>query len=298
MTGRAAQDAAPCAAQPYRASPRLRDALREQHCRMLGEASRFKELLDLVSLDTPPAAVAQGEQQPATQESTLPDQTILHAEGECGNCLQATVAGILGWPLESVPHFALLGEVHWWDCLQSWLDSQGFWIDYKPGSYANEGGELLPRCWLSGQSPRGFSHAVVGDSATGAMLHDPHPSRAGLVQTDYTIYFFRKPRAAPADDVRDVLAEVARATRKFPTWPTDPLHAVAVLGEEFGELTKAMLQLTYEPHKTSVEEVRSEAIQTAAMSLRLVMSLDRYEYRRCEQHTQGAASQDEQEKRR
>lgn len=128
----------------------------------------------------------------------FPDQTILHAEGECGNCLQATLAAILGWPLQSVPHFALLGEVHWWDCLQAWLDAQGFWIDYKPTSYAAEGGEVLPLCWLSGPSPRGFSHAVVGDTATGEMLHDPHPSRAGLTQVGYRIYLFRKPTPANA----------------------------------------------------------------------------------------------------
>src|SRR5262245_39329369 len=52
-----------------------------------------------------------------------------------------------------------------------------------------------------------------------------------------------------------ILEEVMRAVAKFPTWPTDPLHALAVLGEEFGELTKEMLQLTYEPHKTSIDEV-------------------------------------------
>lgn len=86
--------------------------------------------------------------------------------------------------------------------------------------------------------------------------------------------------------IEQITAEVARATVKFPTWPTDPLHALAVLGEEYGELTKAMLQLTYEPHKTTLEEVRTEAIQTAAMALRLAMSLDRYEYRRGEQHSQ------------
>jgi hypothetical protein len=126
-------------------------------------------------------------------EDSYPDQTVLHAEGEVGNCLQATIAGVLGWPLDKVPHFALLGEDHWWDCAQAWLESQGYWIDYQPTSYAAEGGVLLPKCWLSGRSPRGFSHAVIGDPATGQTLHDPHPSRAGLVQVDYTIYFFRKP---------------------------------------------------------------------------------------------------------
>src|SRR5690348_16065697 len=84
----------------------------------------------------------------------------------------------------------------------------------------------------------------------------------------------------------EVKAELERATMKFPTWPTDPLHALAVLGEEYGELNKAMLQLTYEPHKSTAEDVRTEAIQTAAMALRLAMSLDRYEYKRGEQHSQ------------
>mgnify|MGYP001043155960 CR=1 FL=1 len=103
------------------------------------------------------------------------------------------------------------------------------------------------------------------------------------------------PQPAPAQQgnalteaAHDVLMEVARATNKFPTWPTDPLHALAVLGEEFGELTKDMLQLTYEPHKTNAENVRNEAVQTAAMALRLFISLDRYEYRVSAQHSQGA----------
>lgn len=88
--------------------------------------------------------------------------------------------------------------------------------------------------------------------------------------------------------IEEVQAEMQRAVAKFPTWPTDPLHALAVLGEEYGELNKAMLQHTYEPHKPggTLEAVREEAIQTAAMALRLAMSLDSYEYRRCEQHTQ------------
>lgn len=88
--------------------------------------------------------------------------------------------------------------------------------------------------------------------------------------------------------IEEVQAELARATMKFPTWPTDPLHALAVLGEEYGELNKAMLQRTYEPHKSSIADVRMEAIQTAAMALRLVMSLDAYDYRKCPQHSQGA----------
>lgn len=89
-----------------------------------------------------------------------------------------------------------------------------------------------------------------------------------------------------AEPVTLILEELRRAVTKFPTWPTDPLHAVAVLGEEFGELTKAALQTTYEPHKSSVADVRIEAIQTAAMALRFVLSLDKYKYAAGEQHEQ------------
>jgi NTP pyrophosphatase (non-canonical NTP hydrolase) len=81
--------------------------------------------------------------------------------------------------------------------------------------------------------------------------------------------------------------EVERATEKFPTWPTDPLHALAVLGEEFGELTKATLQAVYEPHKSSMADVRAEAVQCAAMALRFIMSLDECELITSDQHRQG-----------
>lgn len=83
-----------------------------------------------------------------------------------------------------------------------------------------------------------------------------------------------------------VLDELHRATAKFPTWPCDPLHAVAIVGEEFGELTQATLQAVYEPHKSGPDEVRAEATQTAAMALRFLLSLDRYTYAVGAQHEQ------------
>ena len=88
------------------------------------------------------------------------------------------------------------------------------------------------------------------------------------------------------DILSAVYGELDRAVAKFPTWPTDPLHALAVLGEEFGELTKDVLQMTYEPGKSSAEKVRAEAIQTAAMALRFAASLDDYIYKAGEQHRQ------------
>jgi hypothetical protein len=89
---------------------------------------------------------------------------------------------------------------------------------------------------------------------------------------------------------RLVIDEVERATLKFPTWPTNPLHAVAILGEEFGELTKAVLQTVYEPHKVREDELRTEAIQREAMALRFLASLDRYGFGPCAQHVQSSGN--------
>ena len=86
--------------------------------------------------------------------------------------------------------------------------------------------------------------------------------------------------------LHQILGELDRAIEKYPTWPTDPLHALAVLGEEYGELTKDVLQMTYEPHKSSVDNVRKEAVQTAAMAIRFVLSLDKYQYKNQDQHSQ------------
>lgn len=91
------------------------------------------------------------------------------------------------------------------------------------------------------------------------------------------------------DAVAIVLGELRRAMAKFPTWPTDPLHAVGVLNEEVGELNKELLQLTYEPHKVTRESVHTEAVQSAAMALRFLASLARYEFRECVQHSQAVA---------
>lgn len=86
--------------------------------------------------------------------------------------------------------------------------------------------------------------------------------------------------------VAKVLAELRRAMEIFPTWPTDPLHALGVVGEEVGELNKEVLQLTYEPRKATPGAMACEAVQAAAMALRFVASLDRYEVRQCSQHHQ------------
>ena len=79
-----------------------------------------------------------------------------------------------------------------------------------------------------------------------------------------------------AATLKKICDEVQRAKNLYPEWPTDPLHALAILGEEFGELTKEILQATYERDKADWSRLETEAIQTAAMGIRFCLSLDQY----------------------
>jgi len=88
--------------------------------------------------------------------------------------------------------------------------------------------------------------------------------------------------------IQDILNEVARATKKFPTWPNDIIHAAGVVVEESGELMKAALESVYEFPKSTPEDVRKEAVETAAMAIRFIMSWDEaeYNYKKSKQHKQ------------
>jgi hypothetical protein len=62
--------------------------------------------------------------------------------------------------------------------------------------------------------------------------------------------------------------ELSQARKKFPYWPTDLIHASAIVGEESGELLQASLKYTYE--KGSIEDCDKEAIQCLAMCIRFL----------------------------
>lgn len=110
--------------------------------------------------------------------------------GAWGNCLSACVASILELPLKEVPLFHDLNEPYVPQVLRltSWLRPLGlrasegsmpvipiedlFELDaYLPGDFY-----IL--CGLSPRRP----HVVVARG--GFIVHDPHPSRAGLVNAD------------------------------------------------------------------------------------------------------------------
>lgn len=68
-----------------------------------------------------------------------------------------------------------------------------------------------------------------------------------------------------------IIDEVDRAQLKHPNWPEDMVYAASIIGEEKGELTRAANQ--YEMEGGDLESVITEAIQTAATCIRLLLNL-------------------------
>lgn len=99
-----------------------------------------------------------------------------------GNCLAACVASLLHVPLESIPDFS---RMEWLDELRRWAEPHGFY----PLCFSLDTNWRPPGLYiLGGQSPRGdFLHAVIARGSD--IVHDPHPSRAGvLTHVDATIF--------------------------------------------------------------------------------------------------------------
>ena len=71
--------------------------------------------------------------------------------------------------------------------------------------------------------------------------------------------------------IRAIIAEHYRAECLHPDWPADIIHAVAIVAEESGEAVRAALQYVYEDG--SLEDLRVELVQTAAMCIRTLVNM-------------------------
>lgn len=113
------------------------------------------------------------------------EQTIMAEEDPLvpGNCLQAAVATLTRLPLDAVPHFLLFGDL-WWQAFVLWLDGSGYELVTPEVDEA--------RMLAIGQSPRGFTHAVIVD---GDRILDPHPDESGLVSVEASYALRRKQEA-------------------------------------------------------------------------------------------------------
>ena len=104
--------------------------------------------------------------------------------GSIGDCWRACIATILGLPAEDVPHFEKLAtqvgvEVSGTALTAAWLEDRGMTLAQVTDALLWTGDGFL--CIASGTSPRDpdVRHCVVHDGVD--VVHDPHPSRDGLV---------------------------------------------------------------------------------------------------------------------
>jgi hypothetical protein len=107
-----------------------------------------------------------------------------------GECVRAAYATILGLPIEQVPpldpYTSMRTGQEQHDRERVWLASRGIGLieistDNPLEALPQEIIDCAPEVphLMSGISPRGFGHRVVGIG--GRVAFDPHPSRAGLL---------------------------------------------------------------------------------------------------------------------
>lgn len=123
---------------------------------------------------------------PVTQNKLVTDSTT-------GNCLAACLASIFECEIHEIPEFEEMHESEWFECLVEWLWSKGrgFKEVYLTGEHPK--GVYIG----VGQSPRNpkNTHAVVVQD--GEIVHDPHPSRAGVTKMSS---YWTFPKNSPQDD--------------------------------------------------------------------------------------------------
>ena len=76
--------------------------------------------------------------------------------------------------------------------------------------------------------------------------------------------------------IDDILKELERAEEKHPGWPADFFEGHAIISEEVGELAQAIIDHKYKGQGLySLNRIREEAIQVAAMGIRFLLNLKR-----------------------
>lgn len=141
-------------------------------------------------------------------ELVLYDQTTFsdRKAGSHGDCCRACVATLLQIAPDPLPH-PIKPDGTWNTKFHAALRDLGYSIrsidfdpEYAPNCEIRDqswGNVLVPRLVMAaGKSPRGdWLHAVVYDRLAQRVVHDPHPSRAGI--NDITAFDYLAPYPRP-----------------------------------------------------------------------------------------------------
>ena len=139
---------------------------------------------------------------PITQSKVV----IKNAKNEVvvnGNCYAAAIASMLDLPITEVPNVEVFFHVdpygkysnYWLEVMDTWLESKGYELrtanefrvfhpefESRWPENADELRESLKDKYylVTGDSIRGFSHITIYQN--GKLVHDPHPSRDGIIK--------------------------------------------------------------------------------------------------------------------
>ena len=116
------------------------------------------------------------------------DMSVQHFPdlGQYGDCQRACIASLLELDINRVPHFGESGDdLEFHLSLNSFLAKHGYFhLEVSRVDFDDVWFEGSPDCYhlIYGRTCRGTWHAVVGFN--GEIAHDPHPSRAGLLESE------------------------------------------------------------------------------------------------------------------
>jgi len=102
-------------------------------------------------------------------------QTKFHdrARGMRGNCMRAALASLLDRALAEVPAFEEMADHEYWTRFFDWMNAEGYVFERFTADEQPRGFVIA-----NGYSPRGVYHSTIYKD--GVLVHDPHPSDAGI----------------------------------------------------------------------------------------------------------------------
>lgn len=118
------------------------------------------------------------------------DQTIFsdHTKGTYGDCARACICTLLQSDLKDWPH-SINSAGEWNDDFFDKLNEFGYNLKFR--NWGTRNIAFPDIVGLSGLTIRGINHMVLYSIPLQTIIHDPHPSRAGLT-TRSNIYFLER----------------------------------------------------------------------------------------------------------